>query len=86
MEWIKGLQRAIDYIEEHLNEEIDYEILAKIAYSSTFHFQRVFSLMCGITVGEYIRRRRLTKAGNDLLCDNRKIVDVALKYGYETPD
>lgn len=55
MEWMKGLQKAIDYIEEHLDEEIDYTEIARQAYSSNFHFQRVFHIICGYSVGEYIR-------------------------------
>lgn len=86
MDWYQGIQKAIDYIEENITEKIDYEEVAKIAYSSTFHFQRVFGIMCGFTLGEYIRRRKLTLAGNDLLNNNMKVIDVALKYGYETPE
>ena len=51
MEWMKGLQKAIDYIEEHLDEEIDYTEIARQAYSSNFHFQRVFHIICGYSVG-----------------------------------
>ncbi len=86
MNWIEGLQKAIDYIEENLTAEIDYEEVAKRAYSSNFHFQRVFGITCGFSLGEYIRRRRLTLAGNDLLDGNAKVIDIALKYGYETPE
>ena len=86
MDWIQGIQKAIDYIEENITEKIDYEEVAKRAYSSSFHFQRVFGIMCGFTLGEYIRRRRLTLAGNELLRKNMKVIDVAFKYGYETPE
>ena len=86
MDWLQGIQKAIDYIEENITEKIDYEEVAKRAYSSSFHFQRVFGIMCGFTLGEYIRRRRLTLAGNELLSKNRKVIDVAFKYGYETPE
>ena len=86
MDWIQGIQKAIDYIEENITEKIDYEEVAKRAYSSSFHFQRVFGIMCGFTLGEYIRRRRLTLAGNELLNKNMKVIDVAFKYGYETPE
>ena len=85
MDWIQGIQQAIDYIEEHITEKINYEEAAKRAYSSSFHFQRVFGIMCGFTVGEYIRRRRLTLAGNELLTKDIKVIDVALKYGYDSP-
>lgn len=86
MDWIQGIQNAIEYIEEHITEDIDYGEVAKVAYSSSFHFQRVFGIMCGITLGEYIRRRRLTIAGGELLQNKNKIIDVALKYGYDTPE
>ena len=86
MEWINGMQRALAYIEEHLTEEIDYEEVAKQSFSSSFHFQRVFSILCGYTLGEYIRNRRLTLAGAELQSENTKVIDVALKYGYESPD
>ncbi len=86
MDWISGLQRALDYVEEHITEPIDYEETAKRAYSSRFHFQRVFSIICGYTLGEYIRLRRLSLAGSELASGNIKVIDAALKYGYETPE
>ena len=86
MDWITGLQRAIDYVEAHLTEEIDYEAAAAESFSSSFHFQRVFSLLCGYTLGEYIRCRRLTLAGTELARDKAKVIDTALKYGYDSPD
>ena len=86
MDWILGLQRAIDYVEEHIRELIDYEEVAKKAYSSSFHFQRVFSTICGYTLGDYIRFRRLSLAGSELAGGNIKVIDAAMKYGYETPE
>ncbi len=86
MDWIYRVQKAIDYIEENITEKIDYEEVAKRAFSSNFHFQRAFGITCGLTLGEYIRRRKLTLAGNDLLSKKIKVVDVAFKYGYETPE
>ncbi len=86
MDWVQGIQNAIEYIENHITEDIDYEEVAKAAYSSSFHFQRVFGIICGMTLGEYIRRRRLTLAGYDLLSNKVKVIDVALKYGYDTPE
>jgi AraC family transcriptional regulator len=56
MEWVKGLQKAIDYIEDHITEDIDYAEIAKQAYSSSFHFQRVFHIICGYSIGEYIQQ------------------------------
>lgn len=86
MDWIAGLQKSIDYIEEHLTENINYETVAAQSFSSSYHFQRVFSIICGITLGEYIRNRRLSLAGTELTTTNAKVIDVALKYGYESPD
>lgn len=86
MDWITGIQNAIDHIEEHLTEELDYEEIAAVSYSSPFHFQRVFSILCGYTLGEYIRNRRLSLAGAELANTRAKVIDVAFKYGYETPE
>ena len=86
MNWMTGLQKAIDYVEETVTEEIDYEEAAKRAYSSSFHFQKVFALVCGLTLGEYVRCRRLSLAAEELAKDKGKVIDVALKYGYDTPE
>lgn len=86
MDWIAGLQRAIDFVEEHLTEEIDYEAVAKEACSSSFHFQRIFGVICGFTLGDYIRMRRLSLAAADLAGTKDKVIDIALKYGYDTPE
>lgn len=86
MDWTTGIQRALDYVEEHITEQIDYDKVAKCAYSSSFHFQRVFGVICGFSLGDYIRLRRLSLAGGELAATNAKVIDVALKYGYETPE
>lgn len=86
MDWIMGIQNAINYIEEHLTEPISYEEVAAQSFSSSYHFQRVFSILCGFTLGEYIRSRRLTLAGMELADGKIKVIDAALKYGYESPD
>ena len=86
MNWIQGIQRAIDYVEAHITEEIDFEEVAKQAYSSSFHFQRVFGILCVFSLGEYSRMRRLSLAGEELSRGNAKIIDAALKYGYDTPE
>lgn len=85
MEWIESLNDAIAYIEEHLTEEIDYEQLGKISLCSAYHFQRMFTYMAGIPLSEYIRRRKMSLAAVDLQGKNMKIIDVALKYGYNSP-
>ena len=85
MEWIERLNEAIAYIEEHLTEEIDYERLGKIACCSSYHFQRMFTYMAGVPLSEYIRRRRMSLAAVDLQSTGIKIIDVAGKYGYNSP-
>lgn len=85
MDWLGQLNDALRYIEEHLEGEIDLEQTAKIACCSAFHFQRMFSYMAGVPLAEYIRRRRMTKAAFDLQNTGDKVIDVALKYGYDSP-
>ncbi len=86
MDWITGIQHAIDYIEDHLAEEIDYDRVAREAACSGFYFQRIFGMLCGMTLGGYIRSRRLTLAGSELQAADAKVIDIALKYGYESPE
>ena len=66
MDWITGMQNVIDYIEEHITEKVDYEEIARCSCLSSYNFQRVFGILCGYTLGEYIRNRRLSLAGQDL--------------------
>lgn len=86
MEWITKIQKAINYIEDHLMDEINYIDIAKHIYTSSYEFHRMFSFVTGMTVNTYIRNRRLSLAANDLLESNVRVIDVALKYGYETPE
>lgn len=86
MEWLQSLNRAIDYMEKHLTDNITCEDVAEHIYISSFHFQRTFNLLTGLTIGEYLRNRRLSLAGQDLLKGENKVIDVALKYCYETPE
>ncbi len=85
MDWITGIRSAIDYIEENLTEKLDINDIAGRSFSSPYHFQRVFGILCGYTVGEYIRYRRLTLAGAEI-SGGAKVIDTAIKYGYESPD
>ncbi|KOM98648.1 AraC family transcriptional regulator [Clostridium botulinum] len=82
MKWLEKLSKAIDYIENNLTGDISYEEAAKIACCSTYYFQRMFSCVTGITLADYIRHRRMTKAAFDLCVGKVKVMDVALKYGY----
>ena len=86
MDWITGMQNALDYIEENLTEDIDHEKVAAESFFSNHYFQRTFGILCGYTLGEYIRFRRLSLAGEDLAKGKEKVIDVALKYGYDSPD
>ena len=83
MEWIDRLNRAVEYLEEHL-ETPDLGGAAKVACCSAYHFQRMFTLLAGVPLSEYIRRRKMSRAAADLQ-SGEKIVDVALKYGYSSP-
>lgn len=85
MEWIERLNKSMNYIEEHICEELNLAEVAKIACCSTYHFQRMFSYMANIPLSEYVRRRRLSLAAVELMSGQKKVVDVALKYGYDSP-
>ena len=82
----EGIMDAIDYIEAHLDGEIDLKAAAARAWISPFYFQRIFHALSGLTVGEYVRCRRLTLAAQELAATDEKVIDVALKYGYDSPD
>ena len=86
MEWMAIIGNSIQYIEDHITEDITVEDTAKSVGVSSFYFQKGFAMLCGFTVSEYIRNRRLALAGNDLLVTDEKIIDIALKYGYDSPD
>lgn len=86
MAWVESLQKAINYMEEHLLDEITMDDIAKQANVSAFHFQRIFSVLTDISIGEYLRRRRLTLAAEELSRTNEKVIDLAYKYGYDTPE
>lgn len=84
--WIEGFQESIDFMEQNLTEELDIEDIAAKAALSSFYYQRIFGALCGMTVGEYIRARRMTLAAQELNGKDVKVIDVAAKYGYESPD
>ncbi|WP_018923532.1 AraC family transcriptional regulator [Salsuginibacillus kocurii] len=86
MDVLKRMNEALRYIEEHITAEIDYKEAARQAYCSEYHFKRLFSLLAGIPLSEYVRRRRLTLAAFDLQEQNVRVIDVAMKYGYHSPD
>ena len=84
MDWLNRMNAVIDYIEEHLTGEISYDEIARLACTTTYHFQRMFPYVTGVTLSEYIRRRRLTDAAFMLQHTGAKVIDVALRYGYES--
>ena len=86
MNWIQCLSKAIQYIEEHLTDNIDIDEVSSQAYASSSHFQLIFHIVTGMTIGEYIRNRRLSSAAQDLLLPNSRIIDVAMRYQYDTQE
>ena len=84
--WIEGFQESIDFMEANLTENLDIEVIAGKAALSPFYYQRIFGALCGMTVGEYIRARRMTLAAQELNRKDIKVIDVAVKYGYDSPD
>lgn len=86
MDWLTRMTNALDLLEQRMEERLDIEEIAGAAYVSPFHFQRMFSMLTGMTVAEYIRKRRLTLAAQELAMTPAKVVDVALKYGYDSPE
>ncbi|PFV79635.1 AraC family transcriptional regulator [Bacillus sp. AFS059628] len=86
MDSLKNMNAAMQYIEHNLTDEIDFKEVAKIAYCSEYHFKRMFSFLAGVSLSEYIRCRRLTLAAFELKDSDTKVIDVAIKYGYNSPD
>jgi AraC family transcriptional regulator len=85
MEWIERLNSAVNYIEENIRETIDLAEVSKITCCSTYHFQRMFAYIADIPLSEYIRRRRMSLAAVDLQSGNEKVIDISLRYGYDSP-
>ncbi|UOQ44407.1 AraC family transcriptional regulator [Halobacillus salinarum] len=86
MDSLENMNKALEFIEENLTNEIDLKKAARLALCSEYHFSRMFSFLAGITLSEYIRRRRLTLAAFELAEKDGRIIDIALKYGYNSPD
>ena len=86
MEWLTAIRKSIEYIEEHLQENISAQDVSEQVYLSPLHFQRGFLIMTGYSVSEYIRNRKLYLAALDIKKGDKKIIDVAYDYGYDTPD
>lgn len=86
MDSLKNMNAAIQYIEDNLANNIDFKEVAKLAFCSEYHFKRMFSFLAGISLSEYVRCRRLTLAAFELKDSNVKVIDIAMKYGYNSPD
>ncbi len=86
MEWMAVIGNSIRYIEEHITDDLSIDGIAKAVSVSPFYFQKGFAMLCGCTVAEYIRNRRLTLAAGELISTDVKVIDLALKYGYDSPD
>jgi len=85
MDWLKGMNQVVDYVEENLTRPMSYESLARVVGCSVYEFSRIFSFMAGMSVSEYIRRRKLSQAVFDIQRGGEKIIDIAMRYGYESP-
>lgn len=83
---IEKLNEALNYIEENLADDINFKEVARLACCSEYHFKRMFSFLAGVSLSEYIRRRRLTLAALELTKSTIRVIDVAIKYGYNSPD
>ena len=86
MDFLSRMTRVVDYIEEHIAEDMDMSEVAKIVCCGAYQFGRIFSYVVGVSLSEYIRRRRLSLAAVELQSGDAKVIDVAMKYGYESPD
>lgn len=85
MELATNMNRVIDYIDEHICENLDSEQLARLALCSSYHLSRMFPFLTGVTLSEYIRRRKLTLAALELSQSDISVLDAAVKYGYDSP-
>ncbi len=85
MNWYERMNQAMDYIEDNL-ENIDFEAISQIVCQSVTSFQRTFSIVMEMPVSEYIRKRRMTLAAFELQNSDAKVVELSLKYGYDSPE
>lgn len=86
MEWIESIRKTINYIETHLLKEIKTEDISKIVLISPYYLQNGFKIITGYTIAEYIRNRRLYLSALEVISNKNKIIDIAYKYGYDTPE
>lgn len=86
MEWTEAIRKAVSYIESHITEEITMYDVAAYVNVSPFYFHKGFSILCGYSITEYIRNRRLALAGEELMSSDTTVIALAMKYGYDSPD
>ena len=86
MEWAEAISEAVKYIESHITEDITMYEVADHVNISPFYFHKAFSILCGYSIAEYIRNRRMALAGEELITSDITIMDLAMKYGYDSPD
>ena len=86
MDWVESIHKAIGYMEENLREDLSIQDISQKVALSPFYFQKGFAMLCGMTVAEYLRQRRLSAAGSEVINTDRKIIDIALEFGYDSPD
>ncbi|MBU9723522.1 MULTISPECIES: AraC family transcriptional regulator [Bacillaceae] len=84
MSYLCSLEKALGYIESHLHDDMDLSAIAKEAGYSLYHFHRIFKGIVGDSLKDYIRKRRMTEAAKDLVDTRLPIIDIAIKYGYES--
>ena len=86
MEWTEVIREAVDYVERHITEDITVNDVAGQVCVSPFYFHKGFSMLCGYSLMEYVRNRRLSLAGGELVSSDITVLDLAVKYGYDSPD
>ncbi|MGN0318620.1 MAG: effector binding domain-containing protein [Lachnospira sp.] len=86
MGWMEAISEAVQYVENHITDELTVDMIADHVGISSFYFQKGFALLCGFSISEYIRNRRLSLAGHDLITGDERIIEIAMKYGYDSPD
>lgn len=86
MEWMDAVGKAVEYIEDHITENIKVDDVANYVHISPFYFHKGFSMLCGYSIAEYIRNRKLALAGAELIASDISVIDLAIKYGYNSPD
>lgn len=86
MEWAEAISEAIKYIESHITEDITMYEVADHVNISPFYFHKGFSILCGYSIAEYIRNRRMALAGEELITSDITVMELAMKYGYDSPD